>query len=78
MAVLPFLKMARAFTDSHGKIHVRFPNDFAKNIVEKAGVFDAILAALSISLGREMSPSDVTLSVLIGDEDISELDDLII
>ncbi|MBR4012835.1 MAG: DNA polymerase III subunit gamma/tau, partial [Clostridia bacterium] len=48
MAVLPFLKMAKAFTDSNGKIYVRFPNDFAKNMVEKSDVANGILAAFSI------------------------------
>ncbi len=78
MAVLPFLKMAKAFTDAQGKIYVRFPNEFAKNMVERSGVADGILAALCINFGREIAPAEVTLGVLVGDEDITELDDLII
>ena len=78
IAVLPFLKMAKAFSDANGKIYVRFPNDFAKSMVERAGVTDGIIAALCINLGRKIEPADVIFGVLVGDEDDTELDDLII
>ena len=78
MAVLPFLKMAKAFTDSNGKIYVRFPNDFAKNMVEKSDVANGILAAFSMQFNRRIEPADVIFGVLVGDEDITDFDDLII
>ncbi len=78
MSVLPFLKMARAFTDNNGRIYIRFPNDFAKNMIERSETANGILAALCISTGREISPADISFGVLVGDEDITELDDLII
>ncbi len=78
MSVLPFLKMAKAFTDSQGKIYVRFPNDFAKSMVERSDAVNGILAALCIHFGKQIPPSDVILGVLVGNEDITELDDLII
>ncbi len=78
MAVLPFLKMAKAFTDDSGKIYVRFPNDFAKNMAEKAGAFNGVLAALCIHLGKNIAAGELEFGILLGDEDITELDDLII
>ncbi len=78
VAVLPFLKMAKAFTDSFGKIYVRFPNDFAKNMIEKSDAANGVLAALCINLGKEILPSDVIFDVLEGVEDMIEFDDLII
>ncbi len=78
MSVLPFLKMAKAFTDASGKIYVRYPNDFVKGMVESSDAVNGILAALCINLGREISPNDVIFGILVGDEDITELDDLII
>ncbi len=78
MAVLPFLKMARAFTDNNGKIYIRFPNDFSKNMVERSDAANGILAALCMNMGREILPADISLGILVGDEEITELDDLII
>ncbi len=77
-SILPFLKMARAYLDASGKISVRFPNDFAKNMVEHSEAVDGILAALCMSLGRKISPSDISFDIFVGDEDMTELDDLII
>ena len=76
MRVLPFLKMARAFSDGNGKIYVRYPNDFAKKMVENAGVTDSILAAACIELKRSIAPQDMIFGVLEGDEDLTEFDDL--
>ncbi len=78
MSVLPFLKMARAFTDAAGRIYIRFPNEFAKNMVERSDAANGILAALCITTGRQISPAEISLGILVGDEDITELDDLII
>ena len=78
VAVLPFLKMARAFIDSNGRIYIRYPNVFAKNMVDTAGVADGILAALRIELKREIMPSDLVFGILEGTEDLTEFDDLII
>lgn len=77
-ATLPFLKMARAFTDSNGKIYVRFPNEWAKNMVEKTKAVNGIQAALCMQLDRQIDMNDIVFGVLVGDEDTTELDDLII
>ena len=78
VTLLPFLKMARAFIDNNGKIYIRYPNEFVKNMVDGANVFDGILAATRIELKRDVSPSDLVFGLLEGDEDLTEFDDLII
>ena len=75
MSVLPFLKMARAFCDDTSKIYIRFPNDFAKGMVEKSNAKNGIVAALCIQLKRTVTPEDVVFGILVGDEEISDLDD---
>ena len=78
MSVLPFLKMARAFSASNGKIFVKFPNDFAKNMVEKSDSRNGVIAALCIHLKRTVSPEDVVFGVFEGDEDMTDLDDFVL
>lgn len=74
--ILPFLKMAKVFTDGQGKIYIRFPNDFAKQKVEQANIFNDVLAALCIQLNKSFKPDDIVYGIAVGDEDITELDDL--
>ncbi len=74
-AVLPFLTMARAFTDGE-KIYVKFPNDFAKSMADSAGAFDGVRTALAAATGRQLAENDVVWCVLEGNEDAAELDDL--
>ena len=76
MSVLPFLKMARAFCDGTSKIYVRFPNDFARGMVEKSNARNGIVAALCIQLKRTVTPEDVVFGLLVGDEDMGDLDEL--
>ncbi len=78
MAVLPFLKMAKVFTDNRGKIYVRYPNDFAKNMVDNANIADSIHAAICLELKRDVAPNDLVFGILEGTEDLTEFDDLII
>ena len=78
MSVLPFLKMARAFSDSDGRIFVKFPNDFAKNMIEKSDARSGVIAALCINLKRTVAPEDVIFGVLDGDEEITDLDDFVL
>ncbi len=75
-SALGFLRMAKAFTDTDGKIYVRFPNDFAKNMVDKPKTREALRAAMCITLGRNVSTEEVTLGIFEGNEDsISDLDE---
>ena len=78
MSVLPFLKMARAFSDGGNIISVRFPNDFAKNMVERSDAKNGIIAALCMQLKRTVTPDEVIFGILEGDEEITDLDELII
>ena len=73
---LPFLKLGRAFVDDQGKIYIRFPNEFAKNKVVEAGLINGILAALCMQLNRTVTEKDISLGLFVGDEDVTELDDL--
>ena len=75
-SALGFLRMAKAFTDANGKIYVRFPNDFAKNMVDKPKTREALRAAMCITLGRNVSADDVTLGIFEGNEDtLGDLDE---
>ncbi len=76
-SALGFLRMAKAFADTNGKIYVRFPNDFAKNMVDKPKTREALRAAMCITLGRNLSEGDVIFGVFEGNEDtLGELDEL--
>ena len=75
-SVLGFLRTAKAFTDLSGRIYVRFPNEFAKSMVEKPNVKEALRAAMCIVLQRNIGDKDVSFGIFIGDEDkISDLDE---
>ena len=75
-SALGFLRMAKAFTDANGKIYVRFPNDFAKNMVDKPKTREALRAAMCITLGRNLSEDDVTFGIFEGNEDtLGDLDE---
>ena len=78
MSVLPFLKMARAFSDTSGRIFVKFPNGFAKNMVERSDAKSGVIAALCINLKRTVSPEDVIFGILDGNEEITDLDDFVL
>ena len=78
-AVLPFLKMGKAFDGANGVVSVKFPNDFAKTMVERANIGANIRAALSKSLGRTIDESSFELGIITREEDaISDLDDLLV
>ena len=74
-ALLGFLKIAKAFVSSDGKIHLKFPNEFAKSMVERAQVRDSIRAAVSMTLQKSVEDSDLMLGVLVGNEKISDMDE---
>ena len=78
-AVLPFLKMGKAFDGADGVVSVKFPNDFAKTMVERANIGANIRAALSKALGREIGEGSFELGIITREEDaISDLDDLLV
>ena len=78
-AVLPFLKMGKAFAGADGRVSVKFPNDFAKTMVERANISDNIRVALAKSLGRDIAADSFELGIITREEDaLSDLDDLIV
>jgi len=78
-APLAFLKMAKALVGSDGKIYIRFANEFAQGMIERANLYDKIRACLCLHLKRELAEKDVIFGLIAGDEDsLSDLDELMI
>ena len=74
-AALGFLKMAKAFTDGE-KIYIRFPNDFARSMVDNPSMRESLRASICISCKRSVSAADISLGIFEGNEDtISDLDE---
>lgn len=73
---LSFLKLAKCYLCSDNKVEIRFNNDFAKEMIEKANIKDSLCAVLSSELQMPYKQSDITYQVSAendGDAD-SELD----
>lgn len=76
-SMLGFLKTAKALVDGQGKIFIRFPNDFARNMVDNPASREAIRAAICITLQKNVAESDISFGIFEGDEDsFSEFDEL--
>ena len=74
-AVLGFLRMAKAFTDGVN-VFVRFPNDFARSMVDKPNTKEALRVAICMSTQKNISENELVFGVFEGDEDnISQLDE---
>ena len=77
IAILAFMRQGRAFTDGEGKVHIRFPNDFAKGMVDRSPHKENIRGVLRATLGREIAESDLIFGILDGKEqDETDLDGL--
>ena len=77
IAILAFMRQGRAFTDAEGRVHIRFPNDFAKGMVDRSPHKENIRGILRATLHRELDDSDLVFGILEGNEQAeSELDDL--
>ena len=75
-ATLAFLKMAKAVVGSDGKIYIRFANDFAKGMIERANLQEKLLACLCLHLKRDVSETQLIFGLVEGDEDrLSDLDE---
>ena len=78
-AVLPFLKMGKAFELADGSVSVKFTGDFAKTMVERAGINANIRVALAKALGRDIPEASFSLGIMTSeDKSVSDLDDLIV
>ncbi len=77
IAILAFMRQGRAFTDGEGRVHVRFPNDFSRGMVDRSPYRDNLRGVLRATLHRELSESDVVFGILEGTEQSeTDLDDL--
>jgi DNA polymerase-3 subunit gamma/tau len=74
-AALGFLRMSKAFTDGV-RVYVRFPNDFARSMVDKPDMKDALRASICASTQRSIGNGEIVFGIFEGDEDsISDLDE---
>ena len=58
-----FFKQAKVYTTEDGKVIIRFAGEFAVSMTRKDDVQETLRAALSMTLGRALSPSDVITEV---------------
>ena len=74
-AALGFLRMAKALTD--GKcVYVRFPNDFARSMVDKPDVKESLRAAICLVTQKSLDPTQLVFGIFEGNEDtLSDLDE---
>ncbi len=68
IAILAFMRQGRAFTDAEGRVHIRFPNDFAKGMVDRSPHKENIRSVLRATLQREVAESDLIFGILDGKE----------
>ena len=79
VAVQAFMRMGKAFSDGAGKIHIRFPNDFARSMVDRSPHKETLRAVLRTTLQRDLGEGDVLFGILDGAEETdSDLDDLML
>ena len=74
-AKLGFLKIAKAFLGSDGKIYLKFPNQFSMSMVATDTMRQSIRAAFCMALKRNVEDGDMVFDVLEGTEVISDLDE---
>ena len=71
--LLSFLKLSKAYVDDEGEISVRFTNDFAKEMIEKAQIKASICAAVSSELQRSVSEAQLIYEVAeTSEEDLGD------
>jgi hypothetical protein len=74
-AALGFLRMAKAFTDG-SKIYIRFPNDFARSMVDNPTMRESLRASICLGTKRSIGSADLVFGIFEGNEDtISDLDE---
>ena len=74
-SVLGFLKIAKDFIDAEQRVYLKFPNEFAKTMVEGANIRDSIRAAICMETQKALQDTDLIFGVLDGNEQISDLDE---
>ncbi len=61
--LVSFLKLAKAYSSSDGKICIRFPNDFALDMIDKANIKYAISTVLNVEMQTSYSENDIYYEV---------------
>ena len=77
-AVLGFLKIAKVFIENNTKVYIKFPNDFAKSMVEAARLRDSLRASISMATKLSLRDEDLIFDVMEDNEEVSELDEFVI
>lgn len=73
--LIPFLKMARGYITADKKVIVRFPSDFARDMIDRAGIKRDICLAINLELQSSYSEKDIRYEVS-ADMTSDEIDDL--
>ena len=68
IAIVAFMRQGRAFTDGEGRVHVRFPNDFSRGMVDRSPYRENLRGVLRATLHRELAEDDLVFGILEGDE----------
>lgn len=74
-AALGFLKTGKALISENGAIHLKFPNEFAKSMVDRPQMKESIRASLCMALQKNIDPNELILEIMSGNDDFSDLDE---
>lgn len=74
-AALGFLKTGKALIAGDGTIHLKFPNEFAKSMVDRPQMRESIRASLCMALQKNIDPKELFLEIMEGNDDFSDLDE---
>ncbi len=61
--LLSFLKLSKGYLAENGKIGVKFPNDFAMEMIEKAGIKATLCSVINVELHASYSENDIRYEV---------------
>lgn len=74
-AALGFLKTGKALISTDGSIHLKFPNEFAKSMIDRPQMRESIRASLCMALQKNIDPKELTLEIIEVNDDFSDLDE---
>jgi len=61
--LLSFLKMAKGYITADKKVKIKFPTDFGKDMVERAGIKARLCSVINLELQAAFSDSDISYEV---------------
>jgi len=74
-AALGFLKTGKALIANDGTIHLKFPNEFAKSMIDRPQMRESIRGSLCMALQKNIDPNELILEIMEGSDDFSDLDE---